>query len=126
MRLDFYGNTNNWIEGLSHHRRWLEGIPFTQSNLDNEKPKVNQECDYTARNFATHKFAIAAWNQGFRHGLTSVKLKGDVLRATLPEVQRLRDERLAISNQVSVCLIGGLDPTQVLSEIEKQSCTSAP
>src|SRR5687767_8722199 len=28
MRLDFYGSTADWQEGLSHHRRWLEGVPF--------------------------------------------------------------------------------------------------
>ena len=33
MRLDFYGNTENWREGSSHHRRWLEGVPFTEANL---------------------------------------------------------------------------------------------
>jgi hypothetical protein len=107
MRLDFYGNIGNWQEGLAYHREWLRGIPFTQTNLDKEKPKVNRECDFTARNFATHKFAIATWNQGFRQGVTQVKLKGDVLRATLPEIQTLRDRRLVISNQVTVCVVGG-------------------
>ncbi len=50
MRLDFYGSTNNWRESLEHHANWLRGIPFTQANLDAEKPKVNAECDFTARN----------------------------------------------------------------------------
>jgi predicted Zn-dependent peptidase len=120
MRLDFYGNVRNWQEGLAHHREWLQGIPFIQTNLDKEKPNVNRECDFTARNFATHKFAIAAWNQGYRQGVTQVKLKGDVLRATLPEIQALRDRRLVISNQVTVCVVGGLEPTTVFGEIEKQ------
>src|SRR2546423_4511744 len=123
MRLDFYGNTANWQQGLSYHQRWLEGVPFSEGSLTNEKPKVNQECDYTARNFATHKFAVAAWNQAFRHDQKAAKLKGDVLRATLPEIQRLRDERLAISNQVTVCLIGGIDSSTALSEIEKEFST---
>ena len=50
-RLDFYGSKSNWKEGLWHHRRWLEGIPFAQTNLDTEKPKVNQECDFTGHAF---------------------------------------------------------------------------
>src|SRR5882672_6110111 len=33
MRLDFYGNIGNWKEGLSHQRRWLEGVPFTEDGL---------------------------------------------------------------------------------------------
>src|SRR5256885_874192 len=59
MRLDFYGGTNNWKEGLSHVQRWLRGVPFTAQSLAAEKPKVNQEVDYTVKNFATHKFALA-------------------------------------------------------------------
>jgi hypothetical protein len=45
---------------LTHHRRWLEGVPFTEATLEEEKPKVIAECDFTARNLATHKFAVAA------------------------------------------------------------------
>jgi hypothetical protein len=33
MRLDFYGTTRNWREGVSHHRRWLEGAAFTEESL---------------------------------------------------------------------------------------------
>src|SRR4051812_5373195 len=120
MRLDFYGNSGNWHEGLLHHRRWLEGVPFTESSLAAEKPKVNMECDFTAKNFATHKFAMAAWAQGFRHGQTNVALKEDVLRANLTDVQHLRDDRLVASNQVTVCIVGGLEPATVLAAVEKE------
>src|SRR2546425_11897200 len=41
MRLDFYGSADNWQEGLKHTADWLRGVPFTQQNLDLEKPKVN-------------------------------------------------------------------------------------
>src|SRR5438874_801243 len=37
MRLDFYGTTSNWQEGLDHHRRWIEGVPFTGKSLQQEK-----------------------------------------------------------------------------------------
>jgi len=120
MRLDFYGHVGNWTGGLSHHRRWLEGVPFTEASLAVEKPKVIAECDFTARNLATHKFAVAAWSQGFRHDRTNIALKGDVMRAGLTDVQRLRDERLAVSNQVTVCVVGGLPPQQVFAEVERQ------
>jgi hypothetical protein len=32
MRLDFYGHTGNWQNALTHHRRWLEGVPFTEAS----------------------------------------------------------------------------------------------
>jgi predicted Zn-dependent peptidase len=120
MRLDFYGNAENWREGLSHHRRWLDGEPFTEVNLAAEKLRVIAECDFTARNFATHKFAVAAWSHGFRHGAKHVALKGDVTKAALADVQRLRDERLVVSNQVTVCIVSGLDARTVFAEAEKQ------
>src|SRR5689334_13776506 len=31
LRLDYYGDLSDWKEGLDHHRRWLEGVPFTQA-----------------------------------------------------------------------------------------------
>lgn len=120
MRLDFYGNLANWKEGLSHHRRWLEGVPFTEASLAAEKPKVIAECDFTAHNFATHKFAVAAWSHGFRHGAKHIALIGDVTRASLSDVQRLRDERLAVSNQVTVCIVSGLQPAEAFAEVQKQ------
>lgn len=120
MRLDFYGTTANWREGLSHHRRWIEGAPWTEESLRAEKPKVNEECDYTAKNFATHKFAAAAWNQAWRHGRTNAAVKGDVERATLAEARRLRDAHLVVSNRVTICVVGGVDPATAFGELEKE------
>jgi predicted Zn-dependent peptidase len=120
LRLDFYGHTGNWKEGLSHIQRWLQGVPFTEASLALEKPRVAAECDATARNFATHKFALAAWSQGFRHHLNRVELKGDVQRAELREVQRYRDERLVVPSRATVCLVGGVDAKTFLGEAERR------
>ncbi len=120
MRLDFYGHTGNWKEGLTHHRRWLEGVPFTEVNLAAEKPRVIAECDFTARNLTTHKFTVAAWSHGMRHGRKHVALKGDVTAARLTDVQRFRDERLAVSNEVTVCVVGGLPAQDVFAEVKRQ------
>jgi predicted Zn-dependent peptidase len=114
MRLDFYGNLGNWKEGLSQQRRWLQGVPFTQASLEAEKPKVAAECDFTARNFATHKFALAAWAQGYRHDQKRAALKQDVARASLADIQAYRDSRLALLSNVVVCIAGGLDSAQTL------------
>lgn len=120
MRFDFYGTMANWKEGLAHHQHWLEGVPFAEASLAAEKPKVNSECDFTARNLATHKFALAAWSQGYRYGRKLVELKGDVLRASLRDIQRYRDERLVIPSMTTVCLVGGVDPETFFAEAEKQ------
>jgi predicted Zn-dependent peptidase len=120
MRLDYYGSTGDWTEGLGHHRRWLEGVPFTEARLAMEKPKVISECEFTAKNLATHKFALAAWSHGYRHGRTQVDLKGDVLHATLGEIQRYRDAHLAVLDKTTVCLIGGVEAKTFFAEAEKQ------
>jgi predicted Zn-dependent peptidase len=120
MRLDFYGSTADWREGLSHHKRWLEGVAFTEASLAAEKPKVIGECDFTARNFATHKFAMAAWSHAWRHGEKHVALKQDVLRAALPEVQRYRDTRLFVPARTTLCAVGGIDPDVFFSESAKR------
>ena len=109
MRLDFYGTIDNWQQGLSHHVRWLERVPFKQQNLQAEKTLVNSECDFTAKRLATHKFAIAAWAQGYRHGQKHASLKGDVNKATLSEIQKYRDMHLSVLNKALVCVIGGID-----------------
>jgi len=115
MRLDFYGSTNNWQEGLKHTADWLGGVPFTQQKLDAEKPKVNAECDYTVKNFATHKFALAAWAQGYRHDQSRAAMKGDVTRAPLTGIQQYRDERLAVLSNTVVCVVSGLEPAPLLA-----------
>ncbi len=120
MRLDWYGSVDNWQTGLKHQADWLTGIPFTTENLLAEKPRVNSECDFTARNFATHKFAMAAWNQGYRHGRTNAPLKGDIARATLEEIQKYRNERLVVLDRAVVCVVGGVKPAQVLTAFSRR------
>jgi predicted Zn-dependent peptidase len=113
MRLDFYGNTSNWKEGLSHHQRWLRGVPFTEATLAAEKPKVKSEGAFTAQNFATHKFALAAWAQGLRHGQTNAAIQGDIDRASLSDIQNYRDTRLAVLSNTLVCIVGGIEPAKI-------------
>ena len=120
LRLDFYGNTADWKEGLSHHRRWLEGVPFREEILAAEKPKVISECDFTSRNFATHKFALAAWSHASRHSNSHVAIKGDVLRAGLEEAQRYRDARLFLPQKTTICAVGGVDAASFIAEAEKE------
>lgn len=120
MRLDFYGTTENWQEGLSHHARWLEGLPFTQASLVAEKPVIYMECDSVVRSLATHKFAFAAWAQGYRFGRTHAAVKADVDRADVSEAQRYRDERLVVLDKTVVCVVGGLDAETVLPVVTQR------
>lgn len=109
IRLDFYGTVNNWQEAISHHAKWLKGVPFTKENLQAEKRNVNLECDFVAKRQATHKFAMAAWAQGYRHGQGHAAVKEDVNRATLGQIQQYRDKHLFVPNKTVVCVVGGID-----------------
>jgi predicted Zn-dependent peptidase len=117
MRLDSYGTVDNWQQGLDHHRRWLEGVTFTEQRLKSEKPNVIQEAVTTARNSFTHKFALAAWAQASRHGRSDVAVIGDVMTARLEAIQRYRDERLVVLGRTVVCTVGGVDPAVALSTV---------
>ncbi len=119
LHLDFYGNIYNWQDGLVHHRRWLEGVPFTAEGLAEEKAKIKVECEYVARNLATHKFALAAWNQAYRLGQDKADLIGDVLRSDLPALQTYRDERLAVLSQTLICVVGGVETKASLAILTK-------
>jgi predicted Zn-dependent peptidase len=115
MRLDFYGTVENWKQGIDHCKRWLQGLPFTQKNLATEKPKIDSEVDFTVKNFATHKFAMAAWAQGARHGRSFAAVRGDVARASLPEIQKYRDDHFAVLSNTVICVVGGIRADQVRS-----------
>jgi len=133
MRLDFYGTVDNWQQGLSHHAEWLEGVPFTNEKLQAEKPHIISECDIVAKRQATHKFAIAAWAQGYRHGRTHAALKGDINKVTLAEIQQYRDRHLAVLDKAVVCVVGGVDAktvkpivTEKLGSIQSQAKIAQP
>jgi len=119
--LDFYGTVTNWKQGIEHCKRWLQGLPFTQKNLDAEKPKIATEVDFTVRNSATHKFAMAAWAQAARHGSSFAAVRGDIERATLGEIQQYRDEHFAVLSNTVVCVVGGVRPDQVRSIISEEA-----
>lgn len=120
MRLDFYGTTASWKDGLSHHQLWLSGLPFTGQGLEAEKPKVKAEGDYTVRNYYTHKFALAAWAQGVRHGRREALIRGDIDHASLQDIQVYRNEHLAVLTNAVVCVVGGVEPGQVRAAASAQ------
>jgi predicted Zn-dependent peptidase len=109
MRLDFYGTVADWQQGLSHHAGWLEGLPFTAQSLGAERQAANAECDFVAKRLLTHKFGMAAWAQGYRHGLSHAAIKADAEKASLREIQGYRDQRLGVPDRVLVCVAGGID-----------------
>jgi len=119
MRLDYYGTIDNWREALSHHQKWLQGLPFDEQTLKVEAPRANSEADSTAANLFSGKFAVAAWNQAYRHRLTHAAVKQDLLDAKLADIQRYRDEHLFVPERTVICAIGGVAPQEALTAISQ-------
>ena len=120
MRLEFIGNTDNWIQGLERHAKWLSGLSFSAESLAEELPRALSEIKFTEANLGTHKWAFAAWNQVFRHGETDISMRGDVQSAKLSELQEYSDLHLVQANRVLLCVIGGVDPKTLKETMEKQ------
>jgi predicted Zn-dependent peptidase len=119
MRLDYYGTRTDWLEGLEKHAAWLEGRAFTEAVLAQEKPRIQAEGINVAERLFTHKFAAAAWGQGYRHGAEHAAINGDVESAALVDIEPYRDRYIAPLDQVLVCTVGGLSFDDVLPELEK-------
>ncbi|HEV2293979.1 MAG TPA: insulinase family protein [Tepidisphaeraceae bacterium] len=119
MRLDYYGSEGNWREGVRHHARWLAGEPFTDESVRVEPARANAETEHAVRMLATHKFATAAWGQVCRHGADRAAVQGDIMAIGRAALQAYRDERLVIPAHITVCAIGGVDPTEFLAAAEE-------
>ena len=119
MHLDYYTTADNWREALSHHQRWLEALPVDEQTMKLEAEHANSEADTTAKNLASFKFAIAAWDQAVRHGLKHAGIKQDPLEAKLADVQRYREQHLFVPGETVVCAIGGVEPNAVIAAAEE-------
>lgn len=118
MRLDFYGHRENWREGLEHQVKWLSAQSFVDATVKREAAAANSEVDQVSRLLMTHKFAIAGWNQAYRHGRENMAIKGELLSASAKALQNARNARLLVPNQVLICAIGGVDPGTFLLAAE--------
>jgi predicted Zn-dependent peptidase len=120
MHLDFMGKADRWKEGLELQSRWLSGLPFSEPACRAEVRKALSEIDTTSANLFTHKWAIAAWNQAFRHGQTKVAVRGAVQSARWRQLQAYRDRYLVQPKRTMLCVIGGIAPQTLKPEIQKR------
>ncbi len=119
MRLDYLGNSDNWLQGVERHANWLSGLPFTEESLAEEIPNVLTQIDIVEKNLATHKYANTAWNQVIRHGETDIAIRESIQSARLNELQEYRDRHLVQADSVLLCVIGGVD-TEILKQTMEQ------
>ncbi|RKU31525.1 hypothetical protein C6497_01640 [Candidatus Poribacteria bacterium] len=120
MHLDFIGTMDNWKQGLELQAKWLSNLPFSEQDLVEELPKAMSEFDFVSKNLNTGLFAMAAWNQAFRHGETDIAMQGGIQSANLSELQKYRDQYLVQEDRVLLCIIGGVDPEILQSTVEEK------
>ncbi|MEW6284386.1 MAG: hypothetical protein AB1758_37570 [Candidatus Eremiobacterota bacterium] len=89
MRLDLYGRAADLDSQLASARKWLAGPAFATETIRVECGRMNQEVDYAVKNRVAHKFAVAAWNQAFRHGRSRVAVRSEPARATPAQLAEL-------------------------------------
>ena len=120
MHLDFIGTTDNWKRGLELQTKWLSNSPFSETDLVEELPRALNELDFVTTNLHTGLFAMAAWNQVFRHGETDIAMRGAIESAELSELQAYRNRHLVHADRVLLCVIGGIEPEALQAAMEEQ------
>ena len=120
MHLDFMGTMDNWKQGLALQTKWLSNSPLSETDLVEELPKALSELDFVTNNLHTGLFAMAAWNQVFRHGETDIAMRGAIESAELSELQTYRNRHLVHADRVLLCVIGGIEPETLQAAMETQ------
>ena len=120
MHLDFMGTMDNWKQGLELQTKWLSNSPFSETDLVEELPRALSELDFVTANLHTGLFAMAAWNQVFRHGETDIAMRGAIESAELSELQAYRNQHLVYADRVLLCVIGGIESETLQSAMEEQ------
>ena len=120
MHLDFMGTTDNWKHGLELQAKWLSNSPLSETDLVEELPKALSGLDFVTANLHTGLFAMAAWNQVFRHGETDIAMRGAIESAELSELQAYRNRHLLHADRVLLCVIGGIEPEALQAAMEEQ------
>jgi len=119
MHLDYYTTADKWREALSHHQRWLKMLPVDEQTLRVEAQRANSEADTTAQNLASFKFAVAAWDQVFRHGLKHAAIKQDLFDAKPAEVMEYRRQHQFVPERTVLCAVGGVDPKELITAVSE-------
>ena len=120
MHLDFVDTAAAWKRGLGLQSKWLSGLDFSEESLAEEVPKALAEVDSTLRGLYTHKWAIAAWNQVFRHGAESVSIREPLRTARLADAQVYRDRHLVDLDRTLLCIIGDTTEAELRRELDER------
>jgi len=116
VRLETIAEPDAWRESIDRHAAWLAARDFDEETLEREKLAIAGEESGTVMSRATHKWAIAAWNQAVRHGAKHVELHGDVAEARLDVVEHAT---VALLPRDSSVLVVSLGPTPITDVRER-------
>lgn len=122
LRLETFASPDRWRDSHRHHVEWLRAGGLAPSAeldamLEREKGVIAREVEGTSMAGATHKWAMAAWNQVVRHGAIHVSPLGDVERASTEEVITAVSRKVPIDGTVHIVSVGPVPVDEVLAAI---------
>lgn len=124
MRLETIAEPDRWRESIERHLKWITARDFDAETFAREKVNIGAEESNTAARQATHKFAVAAWNQVIRHGLDHAAVHGDIAAADINEFTTFVRDALPIDATVLIATVGPADPEAVMALIRSRFGTT--
>ena len=118
LRLETIAEPDHWRESIEKHAAWLSASEIDAATLEREKAQIELEEQGTAANTATHKFAMAAWNQIVQHNSKYAAVHGNVADATLEDVNSYLQDHVHLNDSVLVATIGPVPAEDVRQDLE--------
>lgn len=120
MRLESYAAPKDWQRALELQLQMLTARSFSAELIEFENARIEQELDGTVRFGATHKWALAAWNQVVRHGQSHASIRGDVRAATPQRLAEFVDSRLGDLSDLQLVCAGPAAPLELQAFLAKE------
>ncbi|MDG2148173.1 MAG: hypothetical protein P8N09_01480 [Planctomycetota bacterium] len=117
LRLESFGDPENWETSFARHVAWLAADEVDGEVLAREKASIESEEQNTSARGATHKWALAAWNQIVRHGTSHVGVHGDVANVSVEDARRYLTRRLRSGPGALFVAVGPLSVDEISEKI---------
>ena len=118
LRLETLAEPARWREALARHERWLAARSFDAAILEREKTSALSEVETTVPRGFTHKWALAAWGQVARHGEAHAAVRGDVLRATVGDMEAYAKRHVGPGPGVRFVAVGPVAAGEIRAALE--------
>ncbi len=120
LRLDTIAPPERWRPALERHARWLGARSFDATVLEREQGRIAGEESGTVVRGATHKWALAGWNQVVRHGAEHAAVHADAAAADVDVLADYAARYIGPGPGVSLVTVGPVAAEEVMDAIVEQ------